>query len=106
MTASTANSGRVCSQARMASAKPCETRNWAASAAQAISTAEPSTEGKVHSAETAPEVAAAVCCANAMIEVTGLVNGLTKMSFSICLPSALISVSGTVKPDGATTCEG
>src|SRR5258708_37045609 len=51
MTASTANSGSVCSQARMARANPCEMRNCAASAPQAITNAEKRIEGNVQSAE-------------------------------------------------------
>src|SRR5437870_6885313 len=51
MTASTANSGRVCSQARMAKARPCEMRNCAASAPQAMTNAEKRMLGKVQSAD-------------------------------------------------------
>src|SRR3989442_1750209 len=46
MTASTANSGRAWSHARMARAIPCDTRNWAHSAAQEIRKAETTTAGK------------------------------------------------------------
>src|SRR5712691_7491535 len=46
MTASTANSGSACSQARIASAIPCDTRNWAHSAPQEIRKAETTTAGK------------------------------------------------------------
>src|SRR5436305_418080 len=53
MTASTANSGRVCSQARMARARPCEIRNCAASAPQAMTNAERRMEGKVQIADNA-----------------------------------------------------
>ena len=45
MTASTANSGSACSQARMASARPRDTQNWAHSAAHAIRKAEKTMEG-------------------------------------------------------------
>src|SRR2546421_2752958 len=51
MTASTANSGIVCSQARMASASPCDIRNCAASAAQAMTKEEKRMLGKVQRAE-------------------------------------------------------
>src|SRR5947209_4226135 len=51
MTASTANSGSVCSHARIASASPCDIRNCAASAAQAITNDEKRMLGKVQSAE-------------------------------------------------------
>src|SRR5436305_6114978 len=51
MTASTANSGSVCSHARMASANPCDIRNCAASAAQAMMNEEKRMLGKVQSAE-------------------------------------------------------
>src|SRR5258708_32264714 len=51
MTASTANSGSVCSHARMARARPWETRNCAASAPQAIKNDESRMLGKVQSAE-------------------------------------------------------
>src|SRR5579872_1000409 len=47
-TASTANSGSVCSQARMANAKPWATKNCADSAAQAMSMAASRIEGAVH----------------------------------------------------------
>ncbi len=50
MIASTANSGSVCSHARIASASPCETRNCAASAPQATRNAEKRTDGNVHRA--------------------------------------------------------
>src|SRR5207245_1531544 len=43
MTASTANSGSACSHARIASAIPCDTRNWAHSAPQEIRKAETTT---------------------------------------------------------------
>src|SRR6185295_5891499 len=58
MTASTANSGSVCSQARIASASPCAMRNCAASAPQAITNAESRMLGKVHSADQADVFAA------------------------------------------------
>src|SRR5262245_24057297 len=45
MTASTANSGRAWSHARIARAIPCDTRNWAHSAAQEIMNAEKTTAG-------------------------------------------------------------
>src|SRR5947207_3073941 len=51
MTASTANSGIVCSHARIASANPCDMRNCAASAAQAITNAEKRMLGNVQRAE-------------------------------------------------------
>src|SRR2546428_11473166 len=54
MSASTANSGRVWSQARRARAKPWLMKNWAASAPQAITKAEKRTDGKVQIAEAAP----------------------------------------------------
>src|SRR5450759_1000133 len=50
ITASTANSGRVWSQARIASARPCETRNCAASAPHATRNAENRIDGNVQSA--------------------------------------------------------
>src|SRR5437016_8923426 len=53
MTASTANSGSVWSHARIASARPCEMRNCAASAPQATRNADSSMLGKVHSAASA-----------------------------------------------------
>src|ERR1041385_9442511 len=53
ITASTANSGSVWSQARIASANPCEMRNCAASAPQATRNADSSMLGKVHSAASA-----------------------------------------------------
>src|SRR6266853_2275594 len=53
MTASTANSGSVWSQARMARARPCEIRNWAASAPHAIRSAARTIDGNVQSAEEA-----------------------------------------------------
>src|SRR6266581_2043064 len=53
MTASTANSGRVCSHARMASARPWEMRNCAASAPQATRNADRSMLGNVQSAASA-----------------------------------------------------
>src|SRR5213592_1004171 len=46
MTASTANSGSACSHARIASAIPCDTRNWAHSAPQEIRKADTTTAGK------------------------------------------------------------
>src|SRR5436305_186972 len=51
ITASTANSGMVCSQARMASASPCDIRNCAASAAQAMTNEEKRMLGNVQSQE-------------------------------------------------------
>src|SRR5262245_56007629 len=54
ITASTANSGITCSQARIASARPCETKNWAASAPQASMNALPTIEGNVQIAWRAP----------------------------------------------------
>ncbi len=51
MTASTANSGSVCSQARMARASPWEMRNCAASAPQAMTNADRRMLGNVQSAE-------------------------------------------------------
>src|SRR5438477_270304 len=48
-TASTANSGSVCSHARMASATPCATKNCADSAAQAMSMEAARIDGAVHS---------------------------------------------------------
>src|SRR5215467_3259864 len=53
ITASTANSGRVCSQARIARASPWDIRNCAASAPHATRKAESSMLGKVHSADSA-----------------------------------------------------
>src|SRR5690349_6447780 len=53
ITASTANSGSVCSQARIARARPWEMRNCAASAPQVTRKADPSMLGKVHNAESA-----------------------------------------------------
>src|SRR3990172_2888405 len=61
MTASTANSGSVCSHASSASASPWEMRNCAASAPQATRNADSSIDGKVQRAETAPP--AALACA-------------------------------------------
>ena len=66
----------------MASARPCETRNCAASAAQAISIAEPSTEGKVHSAEATPALAVVVGAAQAITVFMGLLSALRNVSFS------------------------
>src|SRR6266496_4097363 len=54
MSASTANSGRVWSQAKRARARPWLMKNCAASAPQAITKAEKRTDGKVQSAEAAP----------------------------------------------------
>src|SRR5437764_8778984 len=51
ITASTANSGSVCSHARIASASPCEIRNCAASAPQAMTNAEKRMQGNVQIAE-------------------------------------------------------
>src|SRR5438034_8021226 len=53
ITASTANSGSVCNQARMASAAPWEIRNCAASAPHATRNADARMLGKVHSADRA-----------------------------------------------------
>src|SRR6267378_3220528 len=53
ITASTANSGSVCSQARIASARPWEMRNCAASAPQATRKADARMLGNVHSADSA-----------------------------------------------------
>src|SRR6266511_4371483 len=53
ITASTANSGSVCSHARIARARPWEIRNCAASAPQATRNAESRMLGKVHSAASA-----------------------------------------------------
>ncbi len=50
ITASTANSGSVCSQARIASASPCDIMNCAASAPHATRKALSSMLGKVQSA--------------------------------------------------------
>jgi hypothetical protein len=58
ITASTANSGSVCSQASAARASPWEIRNCAASAPQATRKAESRMDGKVHSAERAAAPAA------------------------------------------------
>src|SRR5438105_10643422 len=55
ITASTANSGRVCIHARIASANPCEIRNCAASAPQAMTNAEKRMHGNVHTAESAED---------------------------------------------------
>src|SRR5579862_7292282 len=60
ITASTANSGRVWSQARMARASPWDIRNCAASAPQATRNAENRMLGKVHRAESAETDFAAV----------------------------------------------
>src|SRR5712691_9684609 len=51
ITASTANSGSVCSHARIASARPWEIRNCAASAPQAMTKAEKRILGNVQSAD-------------------------------------------------------
>src|SRR5437763_3045342 len=51
ITASTANSGSVCSHARMANARPCDIRNCAASAAQAMTNEEKRMLGNVQSAD-------------------------------------------------------
>src|SRR5512140_2408691 len=59
MTASTANSGRVCSHARIASARPCEMRNCAASAPHAMMKADSRTLGNVQRAERVPPAFAA-----------------------------------------------
>src|SRR5260370_15465052 len=53
MTASTANSGSVCSHARIASASPCDMRNCAASAPQAMTNEEMRMLGNVQSADQA-----------------------------------------------------
>src|SRR2546427_11945494 len=53
ITASTANSGSVCNQARIARARPWEMRNWAASAPQATRKADVRMPGNVHSADSA-----------------------------------------------------
>src|SRR6185503_4756277 len=53
ITASTANSGSVCSHAKMARARPWEIMNCAASAPQATRKADSRMLGKVHSAERA-----------------------------------------------------
>src|SRR5216684_2877468 len=60
MTASTANSGSVCSHARIANANPCDMRNCAASAAQAMTKAERRMLGKVQIADHAAAEAAVV----------------------------------------------
>ena len=59
MSASTANSGRVWSQARMARARPWLMKNCATSAPQAMTNAEKRTDGKVQSAGQAPRLAVA-----------------------------------------------
>src|SRR5215813_1483214 len=84
MTASTANSGSVWSHARIASASPCETRNWAASAAHAIMTAEPRTVGKVHKAEAAPVASVATAAAGRARNFR-----IENLFISLCLPEAL-----------------
>src|SRR5205085_10268296 len=53
ITASTANSGNVCSHARIASANPCDIKNCAASAPHAMTNAEKRMEGNVQIAEKA-----------------------------------------------------
>src|SRR5436309_8310187 len=53
ITASTANSGSVCNQARIARARPWEMRNWAASAPQVTRKADARMLGNVHSADSA-----------------------------------------------------
>src|SRR5438445_13296364 len=53
ITASTANSGSVCSQASIARARPWEIRNWAASAPQATRKADVRMAGNVHRAHSA-----------------------------------------------------
>ena len=53
MSASTANSGSVCSHARIASDRPWLMKNWAASAPQAMTKAESRIDGKVQSAAAA-----------------------------------------------------
>src|SRR5258708_4567666 len=58
ITASTANSGVVCSHASTASATPCEMRNCAASAPQATRNAESRMLGNVHRADAAEPPAA------------------------------------------------
>src|SRR5437899_2890065 len=58
ITASTANSGSVCSHASRASATPCEMRNCAASAPQATRNAESRMLGNVHKADAAEPPAA------------------------------------------------
>ena len=60
MTASTANSGSVCSHARIASAKPCAIRNCAASAAHAMMNADRRMLGNVQIADHAAAEAAVV----------------------------------------------
>src|SRR3954451_20421980 len=55
ITASTANSGSVCSHARIASASPCEIRNCAASAPHAMTNAEKRMLGNVQRAERTDE---------------------------------------------------
>src|SRR4051795_9360160 len=64
ITASTANSGSVCSHARIASASPCEIRNCAASAPQAMMNAERRMAGNVQSADHAFTAAAPVALIN------------------------------------------
>src|SRR5436305_4175618 len=72
MTASTANSGNVCSHARIASANPCAIRNCAASAAQAMMNDESRMAGKVQSADhAAAETAVVVLISFSIIAAPG-----------------------------------
>src|SRR6478752_3834980 len=72
ITASTANSGSVCTQARIASASPCEMKNCAASAAQATRKALASMLGKVHSADHAAGVPLAIESSLAFTDHAGI----------------------------------
>src|SRR5262245_1266274 len=77
ITASTANSGSVCSHARIASASPCEIRNCAASAAQAITIAAAITDGNVQRAEIADAPGVIVSAAGTALMINLFNNAST-----------------------------
>ncbi len=69
MTASTANSGKVCNQAKIAKARPLDIKYWAASAPQPMAKDENKIVGNVHKEAKAFDFAA--CKVKGLIKAMG-----------------------------------
>src|SRR5215472_16450102 len=110
-TASTANSGIVCSHARMASATPCAMKNCADSAAQAISMEAARIEGAVQSTELAGASGMAVTVsrssAHSGANLAERDTGVLLDHGMLCKPGALIGVVEAVVGAAAlAACQG
>src|SRR5260370_2545976 len=82
-TASTANSGSVCSHARIASANPWAMKNCADSAAQAISKAANRMEGAVHNIDHGPTSRIGSAASNSSAQTATPTRGLSEGDFMV-----------------------